>query len=133
MHGRVQCHNINYYHCKCKVFSTSSLSSIIAPFSNKISTTLTLPTEAAHQRAVFLFTYNIKIRLQNTLTRYSNTIIYTPYFKFGSAFAARRAATVSAESSLSATNIRLVNPSYASPKIIVIEVNLIIMFLLHSA
>ena len=59
----------------------------------------------------------------------------TPYFMFGSALAARRAATVSAESSLSAANIRLVDPSYASPKIIVIEVYLIInfMFLLHSA
>ena len=58
----------------------------------------------------------------------------TPYFMFGSALAARRAATVSAESSLSATNIRLVNPSYASPKIIVIEVHLILCscYILHN-
>ena len=56
----------------------------------------------------------------------------TQYLMFGSALAVRRAATVSAESSLLAANIRLVNPSYASPKIIVIEVHLII-FLLHFA
>ena len=48
-------------------FSTSSLSSIIAPFSNKISIILTLPTEAAYQRAVLLFSYNIKIRPKNLM------------------------------------------------------------------